>query len=63
MKPALSAVRQLVALVVLSMTLALPAGAQPVGDHLKCKWGTCPLGMTCGGVPKSGACGFDCACQ
>jgi len=28
-----------------------------------CKWGTCPLGMTCGGVPKSGACGFDCACQ
>jgi hypothetical protein len=28
-----------------------------------CKWGTCPLGMTCGGVPKIGACGFDCACQ
>ncbi|HYR95383.1 MAG TPA: hypothetical protein VEM57_01550 [Candidatus Binatus sp.] len=28
-----------------------------------CKWGTCPLGMTCGGVPKSGVCGFDCACQ
>src|SRR5438445_8735137 len=36
MKPALSAVRQLVALVVLYMTLALPAGAQPVADHLKC---------------------------
>jgi len=28
-----------------------------------CKWGTCPPGMTCGGVPKSGACGFDCACR
>src|SRR3989442_738043 len=28
-----------------------------------CKWGTCPPGMTCGGVPKSGACGFDCACH
>jgi hypothetical protein len=28
-----------------------------------CKWGSCPPGMTCGGVPKSGGCGFDCACQ
>jgi hypothetical protein len=28
-----------------------------------CQWGTCPPGMTCGGVPKSGACGFDCACH
>ncbi len=28
-----------------------------------CQWGTCPSGMTCGGVPKAGACGFDCACQ
>jgi hypothetical protein len=28
-----------------------------------CKWGTCPPGMTCGGVPKAGACGYDCACQ
>jgi hypothetical protein len=28
-----------------------------------CKWGTCPLGMTCGGVPKTDACGYDCACQ
>jgi hypothetical protein len=27
-----------------------------------CKWGTCPAGMKCGGVPKDGACGFDCAC-
>src|SRR5881628_1615994 len=34
MKPTRSAARQLVALVVLK--LALPAGAQPVGDHLKC---------------------------
>ena len=28
-----------------------------------CKWGTCPPGMTCGGVPKQGECGFDCACH
>lgn len=28
-----------------------------------CKWGTCPPGMTCGGVPKQGACGFDCTCH
>jgi hypothetical protein len=28
-----------------------------------CKWGTCPPGMTCGGVPKNGECGFDCACH
>jgi hypothetical protein len=28
-----------------------------------CKWGTCPPGMTCGGVPKTNGCGFDCACQ
>ena len=28
-----------------------------------CKWGTCPPGMTCGGVPKTAGCGFDCACQ
>ena len=28
-----------------------------------CKWGTCPLGMVCGGVPKDGSCGFDCACH
>ena len=28
-----------------------------------CKWGTCPPGMTCGGVPKTSGCGFDCACQ
>ena len=28
-----------------------------------CKWGTCPPGMTCGGVPKNGGCGYDCACQ
>jgi hypothetical protein len=28
-----------------------------------CKWGTCPPGMMCGGVPKNGACGFDCACH
>jgi len=28
-----------------------------------CKYGTCPPGMTCGGVPKTGACGYDCACQ
>jgi hypothetical protein len=28
-----------------------------------CKWGTCPAGMTCGGVPKTSGCGFDCACQ
>ena len=28
-----------------------------------CQWGTCPFGMTCGGVPRDGACGFDCACH
>jgi hypothetical protein len=27
-----------------------------------CRWGTCPAGMKCGGVPKSDACGYDCAC-
>jgi hypothetical protein len=27
-----------------------------------CRWGTCPPGMVCGGVPKNGACGYDCAC-
>jgi hypothetical protein len=27
-----------------------------------CKWGTCPPGMVCGGVPKNGACGYDCTC-
>jgi hypothetical protein len=25
--------------------------------------GHLPAGMTCGGVPKNGACGFDCACH
>jgi len=28
-----------------------------------CQWGTCPDGMTCGGVPKARECGFDCACH
>jgi hypothetical protein len=28
-----------------------------------CRFGTCPPGMTCGGVPKQGECGFDCACH
>ena len=28
-----------------------------------CKYGTCPAGMTCGGVPKSSGCGYDCACH
>jgi hypothetical protein len=28
-----------------------------------CKWGIgCPAGMKCGGVPKNGACGYDCVC-
>jgi hypothetical protein len=25
--------------------------------------GHMPSGMTCGGVPKAGECGFDCACH
>lgn len=28
-----------------------------------CKWGTCPAGMKCGGVPRNGACYYDCVCQ
>src|SRR5438093_13055132 len=46
MKPTLRAVRRLMALVVLCMTLALPAGAQPVGDHLKCYKVKDPLAKT-----------------
>ncbi len=52
-----------------STTCACTGPAIPCGDpRLRgglcnfCKWGTCPPGMTCGGVPN-GACGWDCACQ
>jgi hypothetical protein len=28
-----------------------------------CRWGECPIGMTCTSIPKSDECGFDCGCQ
>jgi len=51
-------------------TCACTGAAIPCGDPRLggltcnfCQWGTCPPGMTCGGVPRNGGCGFDCACH
>jgi hypothetical protein len=40
----------------------IPCGDPGLGGAF-CQWGTCPDGMTCGGVPKAGTCGFDCVCH
>ena len=43
----------------------IPCGDSRLGGSTCnfCKWGTgCPAGMKCGGVPRNGACGYDCTC-
>jgi hypothetical protein len=45
---------------------AIPCGDPRLTNNITCnfcQWGTCPPGMTCGAVPISGACGFECACH
>jgi len=45
---------------------AIPCGDPRLSGSLTCnfcQWGTCPAGMTCGGVPRPGTCVYDCACQ
>jgi len=43
---------------------AVPCGPSLGGATCNlCRYGSCPPGMACVGIPRSGACGYDCGCQ